>query len=164
MVATDQAGRRVEAEIGRILAPVEWVGPAFSTVREEVSLRAYVTGLDGAVDPSITQATLLRNGEEMGAVAVTDGEAHVTAPLELGDNEFQLRIEPDGGAVPHPLVSDPIVINRRLHPLDRVLVNVSVTGSGNRFDISITPVIPAIPGNLRVESPPISTTRSTPRR
>ena len=103
----------------------------------------------------------------MGTVAVTDGEAHVTAPLELGDNEFQLRIEPDGGAVPHPLVSDPIVINRRLHPLDRVLVNVSVTGSGNRFDISITPVIPAIPGNLRVESladfnDPFNTTEVTP--
>ena len=167
MVATDQAGRRVEAEIGRILAPVEWVGPSFSTVREEVSLLARVTGLDGAVDPSITQATLLRNGEEAGTVAVTDGEAHVTALLELGDNEFQLRLEPDGGAVPHPLVSDPIVINRRLHPLDRVLVNVSVTGSGNRFDISITPVIPAISGNLRVEvsaafDDPFNTTEVTP--
>lgn len=143
IVATDQAGRSVEAETGRVLAPVEWVGPAFSTVREEVSLRAHVTGLDGAIDPNITQVTLLRNGEEAGTVPVTDGEAHVTAPLELGDNTFQLRLEPDGGAVPHPLVSDPIVIERRLHPLDRKLVDVSVTGSGNRFDITITPVLPA---------------------
>ena len=143
IVATDQAGRSVEAEIGRILAPVEWVGPAFSTVKEEVSLRAHVTGLDGAVDPNITQATLLRNGEEVGTVPVTDGEARVTAPLELGDNTFRLRLEPDGGAVPSPLVSDLIVINRRLHPLDRKLVDVSVTGSGNRFDIAVTPVLPA---------------------
>ncbi len=148
IVATDQAGRRVEAEIGRVLAPVEWVGPAFSTVKEEVSLRAHVTGLDGAVDPNITQATLLRNGEETGTVPVTDGEARVTAPLELGDNAFRLRLEPDGGAVPSPLVSDPIVIKRRLHPLDRKLVDVSVTGSGNAFNISIAPsTTPVVPGD-----------------
>ncbi len=63
--------------------------------------------------------------------------------------------------------SSPIVINRRLHPLDRVLVNVSVTGSGNRFDISITPVIPAIPVVSRVEvsavfNDPFNTTEVTP--
>lgn len=151
IVATDEAGRSVEAEIGRVLAPVEWVGPSFSTVGEEVSLRAHVTGLDGAVDPGITQATLLRNGEEMGMVPVTDGEARVMAPLELGDNAFRLRLDPDGGAVPRLLVSDPIVIERRLHPLDRVLAEVSVTGSGNRFDISVTPAIPAtLPDSVRV--------------
>ena len=170
IVATDQAGRRVEAEIGRVLAPVEWVGPAFSTVKEEVSLRAHVTGLDGAVDPNIMQATLLRNGEEAGTVPVTDGEARVTAPLELGDNAFRLRLEPDGGAVPSPLVSDPIVITRRLHPLDRKLVDVSVSGSGNRFDITITPVIPSDSGSVRLEDvvdpdvfdDPFNTTEVTP--
>ena len=119
-----------------------WVPPFPRSGRRSLS-GAHVTGLDGAIDPNITQVTLLRNGEEAGTVPVADGEARVTAPLELGDNEFQLRLEPDGGAVPHPLVSDPIVIERRLHPLDRKLVDVSVTGSGNRFDISITPVPPA---------------------
>ena len=151
VAATDQAGRSVEAEIGRVLAPVEWVGPSFSTVGEEVSLRAHVTGLDGAVDPDITQATLLRNGEEMGTVPVTDGEARVTAPLELGDNEFQLRLDPDGGAVPRPLVSDPIVIERRLHPLDREYFDFSVTGSGNQFNIYLTPIPSADPTGVTLE-------------
>ncbi len=125
IAATDQAGRRVEAEIGRVLAPVEWVGPSFSTVKEQASLRARVTGLDGAIDPNITQVTLLRGGEEVGMVPVTDGEAHAMPSLELGANEFQLRLDLDGQS----LVSDPITVTRRLHPLDIDVFDVSVTGS-----------------------------------
>lgn len=130
--ATDQAGRSVQAGIGRILAPVEWVGPSFSTVKEQAVLRARVTGLDGAIDPNITQATLLRGGEDVGPVPVTDGEARATPSLELGDNEFQLRLDLGG----QTLVSDPITVTRRLHPLDIDVFDVSVTGSANAVNLS----------------------------
>ena len=132
--AADQAGRRVVAEIGRILAPVEWVGPSFSTVKDTASLRARVTGLDGGVDPSITQVALLRGEEEIGAVAVADGEVRIAPSLEMGANEFRLRLDLGGQA----LVSDPITITRRLHPLDIDAFDVSVTGSGNHIDISVS--------------------------
>ncbi len=155
--AADQAGRRVEAEIGRILAPVEWVGPSFSTVKAEASLRARVAGLDGAIDPNITQATLLRGEEAVGIVPVTDGEARAAPSLELGDNEFRLRLDLDGQA----LISDPITVTRRLHPLDIDPFDVSVTGSGHAIAISFTlsgdaniffasahlPAAPASPGD-----------------
>ena len=161
--AADQAGRRVEAEIGRILAPVEWVEPSFSTVKEEASLRARVTGLDGAIDPNITQATLLRGGEEVGVVPVTDGEALVMPSLRLGDNDFRLRLDLDGQA----LISDPITVTRRLHPLDIDPFDVSVTGAAHAVEISLTlsgnidtislasedsPGVPAPPANATIVS------------
>jgi len=135
ITATDDAGRTVEAEIGALLAPIEWASDPFTTVGAQAALRAFLTRLDGTVDPALTEATLLLDGAPVETVPVEDGFVETTVDLVLGENTFALRADIEGQV----FTSDPLVLTRRLHPLDRVFADVTVFGSSNNFVIDLEP-------------------------
>ena len=135
LTATDAAGRTVTAGIGELFAPIEWETEPFTTVREQATVRAFLTRLDGTVDPDLTEATVLVGGVAQGTVAVDQGAATATVDLAMGENELRLEATIDGQL----FTSDPLVLTRRLHPLDRIFADVTVSGTGRIFIIDLTP-------------------------
>ena len=133
--AVDAAGREVSAEIGELLAPIEWETTPYATLQEQVTIRAFLTRLDGTVDPDLTEATLVINGVTNQTVAVDNGVVEAAVGLEMGENDIRLRAVIDGLA----FESDPLVLTRRIHPLERVFVDVSVTGTSSIFIVDLAP-------------------------
>lgn len=135
IVAADAGGRNVEAEIGELLAPITWETEAFTTVGEQATVHAFLTRLDGTLDPTLTEATLLQNGVAVQAVAVDEGAVEATVDLAMGENELRLQAVINGQA----FASEPLVLTRRLHPLDRAFADVVVAGASNNVVISLRP-------------------------
>jgi glycosidase len=131
--ATDAAGRTFSAEIGELLAPIEWVSEDFTTVKPQTTLKALLTKLDGSIDPTLTEATVYRNGEGAGTLAVTNGVAEGVVDLDLGPNTITLEATIDGQV----FTSEARTLFRRYHPLERRLVDVAVSGSSNAFQIDL---------------------------
>lgn len=140
ITATDAAGREVSATIGEIQPPLAWLTTPFATVGETVKLEATITRLDGTIDPLLTEATLVANGTETN-VAVSNGRVSTEQPLTMGANTFQLRATVDG----QTFESDPLIITKRTHPLERVYMEASVGGVDFSFAINVqmTDVAPA---------------------
>lgn len=135
ITATDAQNRTVSAEVGEVQAPVAWITPDFSTYRERVTVEGRIARPNGTTDPSVTEATLLVNGEEQ-TVGVDNGMAQAEADLRQGQNELLLRAMVEGTTY----TSAPLVITRLLHPLNDVLIaNAEVTGSDNSFQITLQP-------------------------
>ena len=128
---TDAGGRIRNAKIGEIKAPIDWLVPPFTTVLNTYDLKASLTRGDGTIDPALTQATLVRNGTDLFVVSVNLGVMEATAGLIPGDNEFRLRATIGG----QEFLSDPLVVEKRIHPSEREFITAFVTGGG--FNVSV---------------------------
>ncbi|NNE70223.1 MAG: hypothetical protein HKN29_07645, partial [Rhodothermales bacterium] len=139
--AQDAGGRTLSTEIGELQPPVEWVDEGLTTVKEAVTIRGFITRLDGSVDPAITGAAVLREGGGESFVHVDNGNVEFIASLSEGPNTFRLEAEVDG----QTFTSDPITITRRLHPQDAYAVTPTVRGSGFEIllDLKATANLPA---------------------
>jgi glycosidase len=143
--ATDAQGRTMTAEIGALQPPVEWTSQPFTTVDESARLKAFITRLDGSVDPGVTGAQLFREGGGQTFVPVASGVAEAVATLEMGENTFRLEAVVEG----QTFTSDPITVTRRLHPLEAFAVEPTVSGAGFGFEVTLNPTA-LLPGTFDV--------------
>lgn len=135
LVASDSLGTEIALEIGEVQPPVTWRTPDHETFLGESTLVANITTKDGTVDPFLTVATLDVNGTES-LVDVENGEVRVEAALQRGVNEILIRAVVEA----EEFRSDTLRITRLDHPLSDSLATAFVSGAGNDFDISLTPV------------------------
>ena len=142
ITATDSGGRTVEAEIGRLLAPITWTTVPYRTVDSLATIQGFATRLDGTVDPDLTEASLLVDSVFVKTIAVDNGNIATTVDLLLGENELQIQAMIEGQL----FTSDPLVLTKRLHPLERVFADINVAGSSNVFIITLVPTALAAGG------------------
>lgn len=134
IVATDSAGTTVSAEIGEINQPVSWLTNDYETFIAEAAVRGSITRQDGTMDPDLTEATLILNGQES-TVPVENGAVRADVALDLGANELLLRAHVNGSTS----TSDTLLVTRRRHPLADSVVTAIVGGGGRNFSISLSP-------------------------
>jgi glycosidase len=139
--ATDAGARTLSVEIGELQPPVEWLDTDYSTVGDSARLRGVITRLDGTIDASLTEATLLREGGASETVVVDNGEVNHEAALEIGANTFRLEADLDGQV----FTGDPFTVTRRLAPREAYAVTPTVRGSGFNIilDLQGTANLPA---------------------
>ena len=133
VVATSSVGTK-EAHIGALSDPISWVSVPRKTTGQQARLRARVALTDGTVDPSITTATLLRNGVQIGPVSVQNGVIDETVTLVSGANNFALQAQ----IGTQNESSSSLLITQRPNPVGSEYVTATVTGSGNVFEVSLT--------------------------
>lgn len=135
LTATDAQNRTVTTEIGRLIPPIDWETPPFSTVQPSRTVRATLTRLDGTVDPNLTDAALWIGDAFSRNVTVTDGATEFDASLGYGLNKLVLKATIDG----QDFASDTLVITRRRSPVDRVYAEAAVSGSDREITIELLP-------------------------
>ena len=131
--AVVEGGGTMRAEIGTLQPPIAWVTPSFTAYTEQATLRGMVTRLDGSVDPSVTEATILAFGSFLQTAPVVNGVLETTVPLIVGPNVFAFEATVEGVTYR----SGDLQAVRRLHPLTAFLVEPSVSGSGFSFTIDL---------------------------
>lgn len=141
----DAMGRLDSLEIGALQRPITWATPAFRTVRETVQVRALLSGQEGSIDSTLTEATLSVNGVPQ-PVTVSAGAATPDVDLAMGENILVLLATIQGD----PFASDTLRLTRRVHPLDLVYVEPDVQGAGGDFQVTLMPTDIA-PGDLAVD-------------
>mgnify|MGYP003970551027 FL=1 len=148
--------------IGNSVEPISWKTEARKTTQSTAQLRASIVRTNGTVDPSVTSALLLRNGESVGSLSVNDGVIDETILLEEGENPFVIQAMVDG--VEH--TSSEVVIVRRPDPAEDRWFTYSVVDNGwdpavngTSFSVSLqeTNVSPGIASLEWIEDEALST-------
>jgi glycosidase len=137
------AAGEASATVGSLVSPLALTTPSRRTTEASFRLRGVATSASGAVDPSLTAVTLLRDGAPDGTLPVVNGQVDADVSLQMGANRLSIAAVIDGVS----LTSNEVTLTRWSGPMEDRWFDIRISGSGFAWQVDI---------DERIASPGIS--------